>query len=217
MDEEAAMTSFFSTREEWSATFRLLAGESLPQHTSALLDDVLLGVVGDKKDPPWQQYQGIPQDKEDRAVLETFLNSMHQALLDIPVTDSYVGQGEPLENDNDRRFLEEGRRMLAVSRYHVLADNAGGSLAAVDALFTYCWSELRQLQSTNVAHTGSIILLPRYERGDLARFAEMNIARPLTWLGLAGAFEVANVHFGVPAIRMLYKLDDMPVVADDVE
>jgi hypothetical protein len=227
IDEEAAMTSFFSTREEWSATFRLLAGESLPKDTRALLT-ATVGTSSslwpdedhhgndENKEPPWQQYQGVPQDDKDRAVLETFLNSMHQALLDIPVTDSYVGQGEPLENDNDRQFLEEGRRMLAVNRYHVLSDNAGSSLQSTDALFTYCWSELRQLVHAGQTHTGSIILLPRYARRDLERFTEMNVARPLSWLGLESVFEVcANLQFGAPAIRMLYKLDDMPVVSDD--
>jgi hypothetical protein len=227
IDEEAAMTSFFSTREEWSSTFRFLAGESLPKDTCALLTATVGTSLwaeqdhqgNEDKEPPWQQYQGIPQDDKDRAVLEAFLNSMHQALLDIPVTDSFVvGQGEepPLENDNDRQFLEQGRRMLAVNRYHVLSDNAGASLQSTDALFTYCWSELRQLVSAGQSHTGSIIVLPHYARRDLERFTEMNVARPLTWLGLGSAFEVcANLQFGAPAIRMLYKLDDMPVVSDD--
>jgi hypothetical protein len=227
IDEEAAMISFFSTREEWSSTFRFLAGESLPKDTRALLTATVGTLWADaednqgneNKEPPWQQYQGVPQDDKDRAVLEAFLNSMHQALLDIPVTDSsyVVGQqGEPLENDNDRQFLEEGRRMLAVNRYHVLSDNAGASLQSTDALFTYCWSELRQLVSAGQTHTGSIILLPHYARRDLERFTEMNVARPLSWLGLGSAFEVcANLQFGAPAIRMLYKLDDMPVVSDD--
>lgn len=210
IDEEAAMTDFFTTREEWSSTFRFLAGESLPSATSPLIPTI----HNDGADAePWELYEGIPQGDKERAVLETFLNSMHQALLDIPVTDSYVGRGEPLENENDTHFLEEGRRMLAVSRFHVLQDNSGGSVESIDSLFTYCWSEMRELMNVGQEHTGSIILLPDYNHGDLRRFTEMNVARPLQWLGLGSdCFEVANLDFGTPAIRLIFKLDEMPQV-----
>jgi hypothetical protein len=44
----------------------------------------------------------------------------------------------------------------------------------------------------------------------LRRFADMNVVRPLEWLGLQSDFEVVSLQRDSPAIRLLYKLNRMP-------
>jgi hypothetical protein len=54
-------------------------------------------------------------------------------------------------------------------------------------------------------------LLPGYDIVDLRRFTDMNLRRPLDWLGVSDSFEVASFNRGViSAIRMLHKLSDIP-------
>ena len=56
----------------------------------------------------------------------------------------------------------------------------------------------------------SIILLPGYDIVDLRRFMDMNLRRPLDWLGVSDSFEVSSFSRGVSAIRILHKLSDIP-------
>jgi hypothetical protein len=138
---------------------------------------------------------------------------MHESLLAIPITESAGGA----EDENDLHFLEEGRRMLAVGRFHVVRpakdadtnrDEASWRAARYDRLFSTCWSELME-------HTGSLILFPDSELTDLRRFADMNLIRPLEWLGVRNDFEIVSMERGSPAIRLIYRLQDMPDVPDD--
>jgi len=107
---------------------------------------------------------------------------MHQSLLNVPVTISQGIAGD----DNNMQFLEEGRRLLAVSRFRVSEE-----------------------------HNGSLILFPDTKISDLRRFCEMNLQRPLDWLEVRHDFEVASMERGSPAIRLLYKLEGIPEVEDD--
>jgi hypothetical protein len=101
--------------------------------------------------------------------------------------------------------------MLAISRFHVLREeHARGSVESSDALFSTCWSELLELSQTDNSHTGSIILLPDHDFSDLRRFTDINLLRPLEWLGLHKDFEVVSMQRDSPAIRLLYKLNDIP-------
>lgn len=223
IDTEGAMESFFSARLEWLPTFRTLAGSKLPVDTNSLLSEI---EASSSTTNEWRQSvggiqqtapgSGIPNDPEDRKVLEGFLTAMHQSLVDIPVTDSQ--KGGPLENENDVHFLEEGRRMLAINRFHVLRNNQGGTLEAADAIFARCWNELEELTKTTDGHTGSIVFLPHYSSlSDLHRFTDMNLVRPIEWLGKTADFEITSLDYGSPAIRMLYKLRDMPTGEIEVQ
>jgi len=208
IDKEGAMEAFFSSRQEWFPIFKQIAGDLIPPDTASLLDeinDVVTEIEFHEKSSPWRQLDAIPEDEDSRQVLSKFLDSMHQALLDIPVSSD-----EDVDDEDDLHFLEEGRRMLAISRFHVLQNNQGGSVESVDSLFAHCWSELYSLSRADNEHTGSIILLPQYELSDLRRFADMNVVRPLEWLGVHADFEVVSLKRDSPAIRLLYKLSDMP-------
>lgn len=195
IDEEGAMEAFFSSRAEWTDVFRSVAGESLPFDINLLLDS-FSSSTGTIQQPV--VVDGIPQNDDDRAVLSTFLDSMHQSLLDIPVVE-----GE--DDEHEQHFVEEGRRLLAISRFRVLRENEAGCIDSIDELFRTIWGELNYLRTDDTRHTGSIVLLPNYCLSDLKRFTDMNVVQPLAWLGNSD-FEVVSLERGSPAIRMIYKL-----------
>lgn len=212
IDNEGAMKEFFESNEDWWPIFRSVASSA-----EAPAMSLLGGTHGDEIDftgsTPWEELQQQPSDEQDRTVLAAFLDAMQQSLLDIPVD-------ELVENDdNDLHFLEEGRRMLALNRFHVLRDNSGGSIENFDSLFKTVWSELALLLKLGEESSGSLILLPDYELADLRRFTDMNLLRPLEWLGLDDVFEVSSLERESPAIRLIHKLTDMPTDAylDELE
>ena len=215
IDQEGAMRAFFSSREEWFPLFRTVAGHDLPADTASLMNSIDPSQVLEEIDfhetsSPWRQIEAIPKADDDRAVLSKFLDSMHQSLLDIPVNDVADPNDAEDDDEDDLHFLEEGRRMLAISRFHVLRDNQGGSVEAVDTLFSHVWSELMELSRANATHTGSIVLLPDYKLDNLRRFTDMSVKQPLKWLGRHTDFEVVALERDSPGIRLLYKLQDMP-------
>jgi hypothetical protein len=209
IDQEAAMNEFFTSNEEWHPLFRNFATSRFVPAMSFLgsttMDPNAPKVFDfDNTQAPWRRLDGIPTDESERQVLANVLDCMHASLINIPVDEATN------EDDNDLQFLEEGRRMLALSRFHVLQGVTGGSVECYDALFSTCWSELMELRTINEASTGSLIVVPDYEISDLKRFTDMNLLRPLEWLGLQADFEITSIHRGSPAIRLLHKLQDMP-------
>jgi hypothetical protein len=114
---------------------------------------------------PWKKLEGIPQDEKDRSVLASFLDSTQSSLLSIPVNDSE-------EDEDDIEFIEEGRRLLALQRFHVLRSTS----VLDDVLFETCWNELTHLRKIqDEEHTGTLILLPDCDLSEIRRFADMNI------------------------------------------
>ena len=67
-----------------------------------------------------------------------------------------------------------------------------------------------ELRVQNELSSGSLIVVPDYDLSDLRRFTDINLLRPLEWLGVQGDFEVTSLQRGSPAIRFLHKLQDMP-------
>jgi len=207
IDSEGAMKEFFESNEEWWPMFR-----SVAQSADAPAMSFLGGTHGQEIDfeeesTPWEELDQQPSDEKDRNVLAAFLDAMQQSLLDIPVDELAV------DDEHDLHFLEEGRRMLALNRFHVLRDNSGGSIANFDSLFKTVWSELAFLAQSDEESSGSIILLPDYDLADLRRFTDMNLQRPLEWLGLEDRFEISSLQRESPAIRLIHKLADMPTDA----
>ena len=113
--------------------------------------------------------------------------------------------------------------MLVISRFHVLFSNQkqrndATRIDIYDELFTTCWSEIAQHRHVNEVDTGSLIVLPNtLEISDVRRFADMNIHKPLTWLGIENDFEVESLDSAYPAIRLIHKLSDIPIVEPSVE
>lgn len=210
IDMEGAMDAFFSTNCEWNPLFRSFLSSPTAPASSLLLSGQEEGeFINDNnlkfhEDTPWKQLDGAPTSDTDLAFVASFLDSVQQSLLDIPV-DEATG-----DDASDLHFIEEGRRLLVVSRFHVLSSSSSVSRVELfDELFTTCWSEMAELQRVDEADTGSLILLPDYNMDDLRRFADMNLHRPLDWLG-TDHFEVTSMERGYPAIRILHKLSDIP-------
>ena len=97
-----------------------------------------------------------------------------------------------------------------VPGFHVITGVEDGSIDSHERLFSTCWSEITHLIQEGEANTGSLILVPGCSVDNLRRFADMNLQRPLQWLGLATSFEVASMKRGSPAIRLIHKLSDIP-------
>jgi len=191
---------------------------------------------------PWNPCPpAVPTSENDVAILGAFLDAMQKALVEIPVDELKK------EDSNDLHFIEEGRRCLVITRFQVYGDNNGrDEIDVVDAviereegnggplvakndkdegekLTTTVWTEIARLVQDNEADTGSLIILPDtltnvYEDvGELKEFTERNISKPLDWLGLGDTFEVASMQRGSLAIRLIYKLSDIPEPQEEEE
>ena len=243
IDSEAAMSEFFTTNSEWHPLFRsMISDETAP--AIDFLGKVDVSAELDYHDSsPWKKLDGIPNQKEKLDVVAEWLDSVQQNLVELPVNEK-----EKEQDDLDMHFINEGKRMLAISRFHVLRMESTNELDHRDELFMTCWSELAELRRANqpdtgkarcvlrldgdacdmryvlnsdnstlrwlcmvfVVNKGTVILLPDYDIVDLRRFADMNLRRPLDWLGMSDLFEVSSFERGVSAIRMLHKLSDIP-------
>jgi hypothetical protein len=204
IDVESAMNEFFSANDEWGPLFRsIIDGPSVA--AMSFIDHVdLSDFEFHETSSPWKRLNPIPTDDADREVLSNFLDSMQSSLLDIPVNEATK------DDDNDLQFLEEGRRLLVCSRFHVVQGMQKGSIESQSNLFSVCWNEIAELSKVDETNTGSIIVVPGCDLDDLRRFADMNLHRPLEWLGIDSNFEVASLEIGSPAIRLIHKLADIP-------
>ena len=204
IDVEAAMSNFFTSYKEWDPLFSsIVSSPNVPAMNyleGNYEDELTFSEV-----TPWKQLEGVPTDKEVLSVIAEFLDNMQKSLVEIPVD-------EAAKNDSsDLHFLEEGRRMLVITRFHVLKTEGLDRLHLQDKMFMTCWSELGELNRANQIDTGSVILLPGYDYQDLKRFVTINIQLPLKWMGVTDStFEVATINNGTPGIRIIYKLSDIP-------
>jgi len=205
IDTESAMNEFFSTNVEWHPLFAAIMSEDTPA-AHAYIQSTSEPLEYDSSSP-WKQLSAIPSNQQHMAVVGTWLDSVQASLLSIPVDESHTHEDDAL----DTHFIMEGKRMLATSRFHVLQRSETlDDLHHHETLFMTCWSELATLHCANQPDTGSVILLPDSPM-DVKRFMDMNVLRPLQWLGLESIFEVSSFTRGdVPAIRLLHKLSDVP-------
>ncbi|KAL3922124.1 MAG: hypothetical protein SGILL_002372 [Bacillariaceae sp.] len=204
IDEESGMKEFFSSNEEWHPLFRSLASHSSVPAMS-FMESAGEEFEFHETTKPWRRLDAIPTLQEEKTVLGQFLDAMQQSLIDIPVDETTK------EDENDLHFLEEGRRMLVCQRFHVVQDMEKGSIDSFDNLFQTCWSEITELRQTNENDAGSLIVAPGMVYDDLRRFSDMNLQRPLQWLGIDGDFEVAVVERGgLGVVRLIHKLSEIP-------
>lgn len=206
IDVEGAMEAFFSANEEWSPLFRSFATSPGVPAMSYLGGSHGQDVEFSESSSPWKKLQAVPTEESEKEVVSQVLDSMQQSLVDIPVNEKVK------EDEMDLHFLEEGRRMLTLTRFQVIQGNGGGSVDNYETLFSVCWNELAELRITGEPDTGSLIILPDYDMASLRRFTDMNLLRPLQWLGIEKDFEVASMERGSPAIRLLHKLSDIPTL-----
>ncbi|KAI2495130.1 hypothetical protein MHU86_19404 [Fragilaria crotonensis] len=207
---DAAMSDFFLANYDWHPVFRSLAVDSTVPAMSFLLEtpavavddegildtSAFLASSSSSSTFPWKRLEAIPSGEPERQVVAGFLDAMQQALLDIPCVSEE-------DDEFDAQFIEEGRRMLAVSRFQVLMQEC--------ELFSTCWNELFELKRLDQPNTGSLIVLPPgYDVDQLESFTKVNLEQPLEWLGLHTSFEISGITRGNPAVRLLHKLSDIP-------
>lgn len=203
IDTDAAMREFFDgTALEWKPLFQSLTQTDIP----VMAPDDDSEVEPNTANRPWKALEGIPTVDSHRAILANFLDAVQASLVDIPVDE------RTKEDEFDLQFLEEGRRMLVCGRFHVVPyPSDQDRLEHFDAVFSTCWNEVYYLHQTNEIDTGSVIIVPDcQDLDDLRRFVDVNLQRPLQWMGLDDIFEVASLQRGSPAIRLIHKLSDMP-------
>lgn len=204
IDPDSGMREFFLENEEWQPLFRSIASHSLFPAMSFMDGDSSDGFVFHENTSPWRRLNAIPTQETDKTVLAMFLDAMQKSLIDIPVDETTK------EDANDIHFIEEGRRMLVCSRFHVVKGNEKGNIACFDNLFATCWSEITELRQANNDDTGSLIVVPGLDFDDLRRFADLNLQRPLEWLGIHDDFEIASLeHGGLGVLRLIHKLSDI--------
>jgi hypothetical protein len=203
IDEESSMREFFESNEAWHPLFRSITTDDSVPAMSFIDNDEEFKFS--ETTSPWRRLSAIPADETDIVILGKFLDAMQKSLIeDIPVDETTK------DDDNDLHFIEEGRRMLVCSRYHVVQGMEKGSINTFDRLFSICWSEIVELSQTDEADTGSLIVTPGFDYDDLRRFVDINLQRPLQWLGIDG-FEVACLEKGgLGVIRLIHRLSDIP-------
>lgn len=199
-----AAGDFFSSNEEWKPLFRSIALDSSAAGMGSLNAKDIDEFKFDDDDGPWKCLAAIPTKDEDRAILAGFLDKMQAGLIEMPVDESEC------EGQNDARFIEEGRRLLVLSRFQVVQGLFEESIDRYNDLFSTCWSEIAELAKADEKDTGSLILVPGVDISNLQRFTETNLRRPLQWLGIGENFEVESFESGSPAIRLIHKLSDIP-------
>lgn len=213
IDTEEAMTAFFTNNKEWDPVFYSLI--SNPNNFPAMdflpsCDEFDYGdacKLFDIDNSPWRQLNPTPSDPDDLSVIAKFLDSTQQSLVDIPVYNTTI------DDAADLHFIEEGRRMLMISRFHVLTQKNKNRMEQYNDLFMTCWSEMAELKRSKTKSNGSLILLPDADLTELQRFADMNLHRPLDWLGVTPSdFEVATFERGSPGIRIIHQVQDIPKV-----
>ena len=213
IDTEGAMKEFFLSKEEWHPLFASIASSDNVPALDFMKQSYGHEVTFEDTLSPWQQLPSVPtgENKDElMAVIAKVLDSSQQALVDIPVNEASKDDGD------DLHFIEEGRRILCLDRFQVLENEEFMSfdshIERHDVMFQTCWSEIMYLMKENVPDSGSLIILPDvYDLTDLKQFADMNIMRPLQWLGIdSNVMEVAALQRNSPCIRLLHKLSDIP-------
>ena len=190
-------------------------------------DDDLWGTPTLEMRNPWRLLPSRPTSKSSLSALSSFLDEWQRSLLDIPLDERMTGI-------NDRHFLEEGRRTIAVTRFHVLDDEhqhrelpdgddddddddddgrVAGRRQSYDwetELFRTCWSELALLTHQDVGDTGSLVLLPDHRDGFFDEAGGGGRPGPGPPLGVVADFVERNL---IRPMRWMGRDGDWEIVA----
>jgi hypothetical protein len=167
IDNEAAMSEFFATNAEWHPLFRsIMMSDTSSSLTASIKRQNDLAAAFDilsideeeeiiyHESSPWKKLDAIPTQQEKLDVVATWLDSVQKSLVDLPVNES-----NSEKDDLDMHFINEGKRLLAITRFHVVLNKPSSTSSSLelfhrDELFTTCWSELAELRRANQPDTG---------------------------------------------------------------
>ena len=256
LPSSASAEEFFTTYNEWLPLFREYSN-SLSAHsilTTAVTtndnsnddngSDTLWGISTIEGRTPWKLLPSKPEHPTPLSHIGTFLDEWQRSLLDIPI-DTLTKEEDIGKGNNDLHFLEEGRRTIAVTRFHVVdgdeyAARSGNAAATEEEVvldqwenevFRTCWSEIGHLMSQDVDDTGSLVVLPNIplpvsssfnqeeeeENSSLEyiqQFVEKKLVQPISWMGRSEDWEIVAMNRGNLAVRLLYKLSDIPDLSE---
>lgn len=222
---------FFTSHNEWMPLFREYKQHSLAhsfltnkddnEPPSSANVDTLWGISTLENRNPWRLLSSKPESTAPLAHLGTFLDEWQRSLLDIPI-DTMTKEEDIGKGNNDLHFLEEGRRVIAVTRFHVLDgdDFSDGSDGDEDVwemeLFRTCWSEMGKLMSEDLEDTGSLVVLPNTSSSleYVQQFVQTKLLQPISWMGREEDWEIVALERGSLAVRLLYKLSDIPDLSE---
>ncbi|EJK47521.1 hypothetical protein THAOC_33743 [Thalassiosira oceanica] len=220
-DTHARMIDFFNAHNDWKPLFKYVVGPGGTLATPFLADVEhqsmhIWDMSTIEQRNPWRLLPSKPTEQSSLDVLSVFLDELQRSLLDIPLDSIITGE-------NDMHFLEEGRRTIAVTRFHVLDDNHGFATETngdnwQESLFKTCWSEMAHLMSQDEVDSGSLVLLPHL-KDDVGidcvkEFVEQKLIRPIHWLGRGSDWEIVAMQRGSVGVRLLYKLGAIPDLKD---
>jgi hypothetical protein len=206
---EGKMNDFFTKNTDWHPLFAYLATNSnvpAAKHVEMITSSNKIPLEY-SDGTPWVDLPSMPSGPDKEKHMQTIshvLDKTQMAMLDIPNED---------DDHADLNFVEEGRRVLVLSRFHVVEEEGGKQEGGdLDSLFRTCWSEIHSLVHNNVPKTGSLIILDEMEKDvDLNNFVHQNIRLPLEWLGIGDDhIEVAHFTRGKKCIRLIHRLGDIP-------
>ncbi|KAL7491127.1 hypothetical protein ACHAWT_000576 [Skeletonema menzelii] len=217
---------FFTTYNEWMPLFQKYKQHSLAhsfltnddndtQQPSSAEEDTLWGISTLENRNPWRLFPSKPELPEPLSHIGTFLDEWQRSLLDIPI-DTLTKEEDIGKGNNDLHFLEEGRRVIAVTRFHVLD---GGDTREEEwemELFRTCWSEMGKLMSEDLEDTGSLVVLPNTSLSleYVQQFVQAKLVQPAVWMGRGGDWEIVAMERGNLGVRLLYKLSAIPDLSE---
>jgi hypothetical protein len=207
---EGKMNDFFSKNTDWHPLFAYVATDSnvpAAKHVEMIASSNKIPLEY-TDGAPWVDLPSMPMGPDKEKHMQTIahvLDKTQMAMLDIPSEE---------DDHSDLNFVEEGRRILVLNRFHVVEQDGEGKQDGgdFDTLFRTCWSEIHSLVSNNEPKTGSLIIVDDMEKEvDLNNFVHQNIRLPLEWLGIGDDhIEVAYFTRGMKCIRLIHRLGDIP-------
>jgi hypothetical protein len=219
---------FFTTHSEWMPLFQKYQQHSLAHsflnnndnNQPPTNDDTLWGISTLENRNPWRLLPSKPESPTPLGHLGTFLDEWQRSLLDIPI-DTLTKEEDIGKGNNDLHFLEEGRRVNAVTRFHVLdgEDNNDNDGVWETELFRTCWSEMGKLMSEDLQDTGSLVVLPNINNPTVSleyvqQFVQTKLVQPVSWMGRQEDWEIVAMERGSLAVRLLYKLSAIPDLSE---
>ncbi|KAG8469303.1 hypothetical protein KFE25_007821 [Diacronema lutheri] len=196
-EQAVRMARFFkSVQPGLISVYSRVARQPSPAHDAGLLSG---GATVDAVDAAFDNLRGNDAGEADMKILSSALDFFHQRL-----NSEYGGETSPEDLDLD--FVAEGRRLLAIQSFQVLA-NADEAMAAA-----CCLGEISRLVEGGCSDAGALVLLPGFE-SDVALFTDMFLREPLAWLGLDNVVVDAMRPSGgapVPLVRLFTGLSEVP-------
>ena len=154
----------------------------------------------------WRLLPSKPTSPTSLRALSYFLDEWQRSLLDIPLDALITGANDlhsVVDSNDDDDDIGRAR---------------GRQCDWETELFRTCWSEIAHLTYRDECDTGSLVLLPDEFDGtvppslttDVVSRDGRNLVRPMRWLGRDDDWEIVAMERGTVAVRLLFKLGDIP-------